>query len=411
MAGAHGFALLKAMKIKRLKTLTLIGLASFLTAFSGQEKFVELEGYLNGRDSAKFRRIDNNVRAVLSKGTRGEILESKKMASGNYGLKVRVMSGDKTGRSYWIYYNVNNPDVKLYDSAPQAWNEVDRLEVKKVEQADGVETVRATPAIDETDAAADALYKETLPAVTGKEDAQVALDAISSGMEAIKNVPIPTTRPECKECSVSVTAAAEADDVDTVDVTRGAIQMNPRCATFINRHGEFGRLGKKAMSIMSQPKYIDLFTKNNALGDYCPRFNQLADSEKLQAWTWYWGSLANEETQCLIDIVHQTHTKTGARLNPTVGYGLFAAEKDDYYRVVTQGRGRACKDIKTGEGQLLCAIDTMAMRTLDRGRNARNDGSIYWGPSRPYKCDKKGRCKDRGLKQMMPHMKRFKACF
>lgn len=399
------------MEIKRLKTLTIISLASFLTAFSGAEKFVELEGYLNGRDSAKFRRIDKNIKAVLSKGTRGEILESKKMASGNYGLKVRVMSGDKTGRSYWIYYNVNNPDMKLYDSAPQAWDDVDRVEVKTVEQADGVETVRATPAIDETDAAADALYNETLPPVKGKEEAQVALDAISEGADAIKNVPIPTARPECKECSVAAAGADHADDVDTVDVTRGAISMNPRCAIFINREGEFGRLGKKAMSIMSQPKYIDLFTKNNALGDYCPRFNQFTASEKLQAWTWFWGSLANEETQCVIDIVHRTHTKSGARLNPTVGYGLFAAEKDDHYRVVTQKRGRACKDIRTGEGQLLCAIDTMASRTLAKGRNARNDGSTYWGPSRPYKCDRRGRCKDRGLLQMMPHMKRFKACF
>jgi hypothetical protein len=398
---------------KRLKSITVVGLAVFLTAFSGQEKFVELEGYLNGRTSAKFRKIDTNVQAILSSGTRGEIMESKKMSSGNYGLRVKVLSGKYTGRSYWIYYNNSNPDMKLFSSPPQSWNDVEREQVKKVEEAAGVETTRPVKGIDDTEKNADRLYKETQP--KADNDAQDALDAIQAGTEAIKNIPIPSARPDCVDCSKNPQAEVEAEDGDDENVVigRGAIPMNQRCSMFIDRNGKFGRLGNKAMDMMAEQKYIQLFTNSNALGDYCPKFNSLSNAEKLQAWTWYWTSLANEETQCVVDIEHPEFDKKGNRINNRPGWGLFAAEKRDKDRAF---RGAPCRDIKTDVGQLRCAIDTMATYTLGEGQNAHNDKGTYWGPTQPYMCVKnkktgKVKCGDRGARQIMPHMKRFQACF
>ncbi|KYG66654.1 hypothetical protein AZI86_06305 [Bdellovibrio bacteriovorus] len=386
---------------KRFKSFTLIGLAMFLAAFSGQEKFVELEGYLNARSSAAFRKIDTNVKAVLATGTRGEILEKKKLRSGNYGLKVRVMSGPYTGKSYWVYYNVSNPDLALYDAPPQTWDQI-TPEKTTIDQAAGAETLRPIKGIDDTDKASELAYQETKP--KENNDARDAIDAITYGQQQVNRVPVPSKRPECTECSQNIeNVPVPASEEQLADALIGpsAKQMSPRCATFINRDGEFGKLGRAAMKIMSEPRYKNAFTKSNALGKFCPNFNTFTESEKLQAWTWFWASLANEETQCVQEIEHPMYVyKRGRRIkiNNELGWGMFAAEKSAANRAAR--RGDACKVIfGSGEGQLRCAIDTMKDTTLDDGHTASGDKGSYWGPVR------------RGNTQIMPHMKRFKACF
>lgn len=386
--------------LKRVKSLFILSLTVLLAGFSGQEKFVELEGYLNGRSSAKFRKIDTNIKAVLSTGTRGEILEKKKMASGNYGFRVKVLSGPYTGKTYWVYYNLKNPDLALYDSPPQTWDEVGRVQAP-IQDAKGTETIRETQAIDDTDKVSEQAYQETQPKVD--HDAVNAIDAIASGVQELSKIAVPSSRPECTDCTQAAPtnnfADSDYNDVDAV-IGRSTKPMNPRCAAFMDRDGRLGRLGKKAMRIMSEPRYVDFFTKSNALGKFCPRFNALLPSEQLQAWTWFWAALANEETQCVQEIEHPTHIRRRGRLiriNDRPGWGFFALEKEASVRAT---RGRACRSvIGDGEGQMRCAIDIMKETTLADGQTASNDRRSYWGPVR------------RGNHQILPHMKRFKACF
>jgi hypothetical protein len=270
-----------------------------------------------------------------------------------------------------------------------------------VDTAAGTEALRDTQAIDDTDKTSQKAFNESLP--KGDHDARNAIDAITAGQQALDKVAVPTPRPDCAECSKPVTEVPlPASEEELTDAVIGVSTrpMNPRCAVFINRDGGFGSMGANAMKIMGEPQYVDQFTKANALGKFCPNFNTFTNSEKLQAWTWFWGALAHEETQCVQEITHATHVKRNGRtirINPRPGYGYFALEKDANIRA---SRGRACRSIiGDGAGQMRCAIDIMKQTTLADGQTASGDSLSYWGPVR------------RGNSQIMPHMKRFKACF
>ena len=93
----------------------LLGL-SLVTLFGfdvGQE--VELTTFLNGRANPNFLKYTKNVQTLLDKGTTGEVLEVKKFGSGNSGIKMKVNGGKKNGETYWVYYNKENPGIKLTD--------------------------------------------------------------------------------------------------------------------------------------------------------------------------------------------------------------------------------------------------------------------------------------------------------
>jgi hypothetical protein len=161
-----------------------------------------------------------------------------------------------------------------------------------------------------------------------------------------------------------------------------------------------GEGGKSLMSIMSENQYAKYYTQSNALGSYCPKFNGLSQTQKLEAWTWFWTALAQEEASCRVDLVHKTsYTKNGREiiLNPREGYGLWAMERDPNIR---RSRGAACKSLKNIDGQARCSIDIMVKTQLSKGAPA--SGRIgYWGPVRREYKDH----------QLMPHMRRFSLCF
>jgi hypothetical protein len=104
--------------MKKFKKLThlflLLPILSLLAFKSGDQ--VELLNYLNARDSAKFSKSDKNLLTLLDIGTKGEILEAKKMPSGNFGLKIKITNGQKKGETYWIYHNLKLPNIKLTDT-------------------------------------------------------------------------------------------------------------------------------------------------------------------------------------------------------------------------------------------------------------------------------------------------------
>lgn len=149
---------------------------------------------------------------------------------------------------------------------------------------------------------------------------------------------------------------------------------------------------------MKMSPYRDAYLDNESLAAYCPNFKNLNRAEKLRAWTWFWMVLANEESTCSSEALHPTHAKVNGRwvrLNPRVGYGLFAAE---FYGGDRRWRGPACEgNIKDRSLQVRCAVDTMYSRHLEKG--SLSDESSYWGPIR------------RDTRQIKPNMKLFEPCF
>ncbi len=94
--------------------LLFIILTMFLSLSIGEH--VELVAFLNARKSANFKDKANNIETQLALGVRGEVLETQKFASGNYGLKLKIENGSQSGKSYWVYYNLKAPLIKLIDS-------------------------------------------------------------------------------------------------------------------------------------------------------------------------------------------------------------------------------------------------------------------------------------------------------
>ena len=365
---------------KKITAFKGLLLAALLVGFSGKEKFVELDGYLNGRSSASFTARDRNILKVLNKGTRGEILEYKKLPSGNYGLKIKAINGTSAGGTFWVYHNVKNSDLALFESVPSSWGVANSRAVSSVERAKGVETKRETQARTEQPAGN---LSSASPAraieLIGKSNAQVQRAGEST----------------CNNCTTAPPTAGQRA------IVRSSGKQMPRaCSALMDNSGQLGPHGQSIYSIMAESQYQRHFTANNSLGQFCPKFNQLNNQDKLIAWTWFWTALASEESGCNPTITHATHYRDRSGrvkvLNPVEGYGLWAMEKD---RNVRRWRGAACSDIGTVAKQARCSIDIMASTQLTKGRTAGINNMSYWGPVR------------RGNSQIIPHMRRLSLCF
>lgn len=96
------------------KSQILISFSIFSLGFNVLANFkngdlIELSQSLNARTSLNFYKNANNIKKVLHAGTFGLVEESIKLESGNYGVKMRLNSGE----AYWVYYNVNTPGLAL----------------------------------------------------------------------------------------------------------------------------------------------------------------------------------------------------------------------------------------------------------------------------------------------------------
>jgi len=199
----------------------------------------------------------------------------------------------------------------------------------------------------------------------------------------------------CAICDLAASAGAELEIRRTT--TRS---MAPRCSALMDSNGKLGEGGRSLMSIMSESQYVDYYTRSNSLGAFCPKFNELSKPQKLEAWTWFWTALAQEEASCRVNLVHGTsYMKNGKMivLNPREGYGLWALERD---RNIRRSRGAACSNIGNIDGQARCSIDIMVKTQLSKGASASTQMG-YWGPVRRESKDH----------QLMPHMRRFSLCF
>lgn len=367
-----------------------------LVGFTGKEKYVELTSFLNGRSGANFSANDNIITGLI-KGTQGEIVSRKQFNSGNWGYEIKVLEGPLKGKgTYWVYHNIKNSDLKLYETKPTNENPTPK-ETTATATARAVETVRDTAAVPSKSNKADA--KKAAPATKTVEekrsdiirpnDSQSVVNAINKANQSVGTIGT--------VCTTCLTPKAANEALLTPPKQRG---MSQACSSFMNSQGDIGPDGQTVFNIMASEQYVKQFTASNALGAFCPKFNTLTDTQKLQAWTWFWTSLAMEESSCNPDKAHGTTYRDKAGnirvLNPREGYGLWAMERD---RNVRAWRGDACKNISTVYGQAMCSIDIMSKTQLQKGRTAKVKSGGYWGPVH------------RSETQLMPHMKRMRQCF
>jgi soluble lytic murein transglycosylase-like protein len=112
------------MNNSRLTTArAAIGLSlAFLQVASATAATIEFtEGGRNARTSLNFRG-ESNVLTTVPKGTEGDVLETHKFLSGNYGIKLKIKklgagrTSLKADEEIWVYYNKDHsPYIALYD--------------------------------------------------------------------------------------------------------------------------------------------------------------------------------------------------------------------------------------------------------------------------------------------------------
>lgn len=161
---------------------------------------VELQGYFNARYSANFLKSTRNVKFVMPPGTRGKIEETKQFASGNYGLKVEVLSGKHKGEKVWVYYKPSDPGMKLFENTDAAGEALASADVEKARSA---ETTRKTEAL-------------RVPAAAEKaEEKQVVQELNQQIRDANKKVQ--ETKP-CDGCEVAKEQARDTVPNDSAKV-------------------------------------------------------------------------------------------------------------------------------------------------------------------------------------------------
>jgi hypothetical protein len=379
-----------------------VALGLTITGFTGREVYVELEGFINGRESARFRSSDQNVRAVLPRGTKGQILEYTEFSSGNYGLKIRTLNGQRAGEEFWVYYRPSAPHMRLFEAFPQQWRSGSQTQgqagsgarpTTQVERATAAETTRPVTAFVEPAprgaSGPRASHPEAMEALIAGQTATQAVQAAGTAQAVAPS--------SCRDC-VSGSPARIAPP------SSSRARMAPMCSNFIGSDGSYGQWGRQLAAIVSEPRYREAYLRHNSLGAFCPRFAQLSESKRIQAWVWFWAALGHEESGCDLNKFHGTHYRNRqgqvVRLNPREGHGLWALERS---ATVRRGRGAACSDISSFDGQARCSVDIMARNQLFSGASASGaaDSRKYWGPTR----------NSRQGRQIIPHMRRFTECF
>lgn len=190
----------------------------------------------------------------------------------------------------------------------------------------------------------------------------------------------------------------------------GGKAINSQCRKFIDGNGNYGEFGQQISKLMANNFGHKHFTHPKSLKAFCPNFDKFENDEiKLKAWTWFWMVLANEESDCTVKYLHTTHTKSGRRINPVQGYGLFAAELSPSMRAA---RPMCSGDITTAKVQIMCAVGTMVDTALGKGFGVfRPDG--YWGPTKASVrwSERHQKNMKRHDFQIKPNMRGFKPCF
>lgn len=179
------------MRKKLIPVFLVLVTVTTTTAFKKGD-LIELQSFLNARSSAAFTKEARNISAVLAKGTKGEILETQKMPSGNFGLKMKVQSGPHAGETYWVYHNVKNPAAKLFNAHKEEITGADLSSVKTAELKVKVRALRAP---------------EEAVVLNAAETARAVLDKNS-----VKNIVTAPPAPDCMQTSPVVQISEDQYD-------------------------------------------------------------------------------------------------------------------------------------------------------------------------------------------------------
>lgn len=221
------------MQNKFINLSLLLFIATSILAFKVGEH-IEIEAYLNARSSSSFLKTSGNIKTQLSKGTKGEILETQKMPSGNYGIKMKVENGPHRGESYWVYYNLKAPLMKL-------------LNTDQVEKAKNAVLTSSQPAIRDPDEAA---------VINAAQTAVAALKnkSISSLTSSVKNADCPPIA--LATSNVSEDQYVESDIVTPYREMATSALHSPICRTSDN--------GYEVCTSKEDSKKIEKFTLTNS---------------------------------------------------------------------------------------------------------------------------------------------------
>lgn len=167
------------------RMLLVGGLVFGSLVFALEENFIELTQFLNARSTAFFRG-EKNVLTQLSTGTKAEILQRKLFYSGNYGLKIKVLSGTEKGKEVWVHFNKTKPGMKLFKDKDF------KTEVKAQP-----ETVTSDPAISSATALA---TEREVPAVREPSSEPSPRPTLTPPPSQTKQL---EAQGECKECASS----------------------------------------------------------------------------------------------------------------------------------------------------------------------------------------------------------------
>ncbi len=130
------------MKTKTIPAwITLVSLSSTLAFKKGDQ--IELQAFVNARTSANFTKSSKNISATLNKGTTGEVLETRPLPSGNIALKMKVESGPHAGESYWVYHNLKNSIISLYNKKNEEMTGPDLSAAQKARLKESITAIRA----------------------------------------------------------------------------------------------------------------------------------------------------------------------------------------------------------------------------------------------------------------------------
>jgi hypothetical protein len=209
--------------LRRLRHWIPVTFAVLLSAFTRPQvgDLVELRGFVNAHMNAKFRQIDENRVYVLQAGTKAQVEQVQYFpATGNYGIRIKLINAagvrSQYNNSLWVYYNVQNPAMKLYSAGedPNAlrrtlerWQSdpaVRALEVRNPRQATAAVVTRETQAIPAPHVSPppSPSASAAAPARGSRGQGEVAPAEVVQSVESLNRAARRADpEPRCRECS------------------------------------------------------------------------------------------------------------------------------------------------------------------------------------------------------------------
>lgn len=375
----------------------------FLTAFSAGDQ-IQLELAYNARSTFNFLG-SKNIAFNLPVGTRAKVLEIRTLSSGNSGVMVELGSKYKN-RKVWLYdWKDKSNDLKLC-------KDLKCSEEATTTSAIAVETLQDQDSYRNPELADQVLIKPIAASSIEATDAQScnncseSSNLIGPSFQAIERV-------------YEIISSYDTSDQISIEASRHPKgQLSMACNGIMSPEGQIGPHGEYLVETMLKPEFKDSYYSGSPLGSLCPKFSKLSTDQKTKVWTWFWASLAQEESGCKQSLGH------GLNVNPALGYGYWTVELGQSRR---SSRPKECRGtesfIKQPQNQAACSVAMMSGLSLKTGKTVQESNS-YWGPLRsswaPARIMRghqrratafERRSVKRYEWQMMAKMKRVKECF